>query len=124
MPSQKLRAGDSTVVINVELPAGYHLNPNAPQRYSVAIEQGAEQWTIPSVNANKTGQGLSLPIRVPIGIGAGSAVVRASFTFVYCREDNTGVCRIKTLQWQAPVEVVNDAAAPNEIKLSAKVGVD
>ncbi len=124
LPAQKLRVGDSTVVIDVELPPGYHLNPNAPQRYAVSIQQGAEEPKTPSVNANQTGQGVALPIRVPVGVGAGPAVIRASFSLVYCREDNTGVCRIKTLQWQAPVEAVNDASAPNEIKLSAKVGGD
>src|SRR6185436_6701625 len=76
LPAQKIRPGDNSVLINLDLPAGYHLN-------------------------------LSLPLRVPIGFGAdtgrGSYVVHASFTFVYCRDDNTGTCRIKTLQWQAPV---------------------
>ncbi|HEY0347718.1 MAG TPA: thioredoxin-like domain-containing protein [Pyrinomonadaceae bacterium] len=121
LPSQKLRAGDSAVVINVDLPAGYHLNPTAPQRYTVAIEQGGESLKSAPINVNKTAKGLTPPIRVPIGLGAGAATARVSFTFVYCREDNTGVCRIKTLQWQAPVEVVNDPNATNEIKLTAKV---
>ena len=29
---QKVRAGEAAVLINVELPAGYHLNPTAPQQ--------------------------------------------------------------------------------------------
>lgn len=121
LPSQKLRAGDAAVIINVELPPGYHLNPTAPQRYGVALQQGLEELKTPAVDANKTTKGLTLPIRVPIGLGAGSATARVFFTFVYCREDNTGTCRIKTLKWQAPVEVVSDASAPSEIKLTAKV---
>ena len=68
-----------------------------------------------------TGKGLTLPIRVPVAFATGAATARVSFTFVYCREDNTGVCRIKTLQWQAPLEVVNDANSTNEIKLTSKV---
>src|SRR5437016_4824110 len=40
LPSQRLRAGDAAVVINVDLPTGYHLNPAAPQRYVVSIQQG------------------------------------------------------------------------------------
>jgi len=120
LPSQKLRAGDAAVIINVELPTGYHLNPTAPQRYGVALRQGSEELKTPAVDA-KTAKGLTLPIRVPIGLGAGSATARVFFTFVYCREDDTGTCRIKTLKWQAPVEVVNDAGAPSEIKLNAKV---
>ncbi len=124
LPIQKLRAGDSQAVINVELPPGYHLNPDAPQRYSISIAQGAEALKTPSVNANKTGKVLSLPLRIPLGVGVGSAVIQASFTVVYCRDDNTGTCRIKTLKWRAPVEIVSDTAVPNEIKLSGKVAAE
>src|SRR5215471_9214278 len=121
LPAQKLHAGDATVVINVDLPAGYHMNPAAPQRYTIAIQKDGEQLKTAPVDISKSARGLALPIRIPIGVNAGSAIARASFTFVYCREDNTGVCRIKTLQWQAPLEVVNDATAANEINLHGKV---
>ena len=128
LPPQKIRPGDNSVLINIELPAGYHLNPSAPQRYQVSIGNGADSMGTKSTNANQGGKSVSLPLRVPIGFGAdtgrGTYVVHASFTFVYCREDNTGTCRIKTLQWQAPVEVVNEAGATNEIKLSGKVSGD
>ena len=121
LPPQKIRAGDGAVIINVELPPGYHLNPTAPQRYVVALQQGAEELKTAPVNVNKAAKGLTLPIRIPFAFGAGAAAARVSFTFVYCREDNTGTCRIKTLQWQAPLEVVNDANTTNEIKLNGKV---
>src|SRR5262249_18579786 len=124
LTAQNVRAGDSALVINLDLPAGYHLNPAAPQRYAISVAQGGEELKTPSVNANQNGKDLTLPIRVPFRVGAGAAVIRASFTYVYCRDDNTGTCRIKTQQWQVPVEVVNDPAAPNEIKLSAKVSGD
>lgn len=124
MPLQRVRNGESTVVINVDLPAGYHLNPSAPQRYSVSIELGGDVPRSGPITASKTDRGLSLPIRIPIPQIDGAAVAHVSFTFVYCREDDTGVCRIKTLRWQAPVAVVNDAGAPNEIRLSAKVAVE
>jgi thiol-disulfide isomerase/thioredoxin len=128
VPPQKVRPGDNSVLINLDLPAGYHLNPSAPQRYQVTIDNGADSMGTKSTNANQGGKGVSLPLRVPIGFGAGTGrgayVVHASFTFVYCRDDNTGTCRIKTLQWQAPVEVVNDPAATNEIKLNGKVAAE
>ena len=119
---QRIRSADGALSINVELPAGYHLNPTAPQRYQISVEQGGEALTIDPQNANRSTKGLRLPIRVPFGIkSAGAAEIRASFTFVYCREDNTGTCRIKTLVWRAPVEVVADVNAPTEIRLSASV---
>ncbi|HKO35334.1 MAG TPA: thioredoxin-like domain-containing protein [Pyrinomonadaceae bacterium] len=128
LSSQKVRAGNNVVLINVDLPPGYHLNPTAPQRYKVSIDNGAESFGTESVNANSGGKGVSLPLRIGLGFGAetalGTYVVHGSFTFVYCRVDNTGTCRIKTLQWRAPVEVVNDANATTEIKLSGKVTTD
>ena len=117
LPPQKVRAGEATIVINVDLPAGYHLNPTAPQRYKVSIENGAKSLTINEPDASRSTKGSQLPIRVPLRAqAAGTAELRASFTFVYCREDNTGTCRIKTLVWRASVEVVNDPSAANEIK--------
>src|SRR5204862_5095689 len=119
---QKLRAGDAVLLINVELPAGYHLNPDAPQRYKVSVEQGGEAISIDPRNSTRGTKGLPLPIRVPFGVGsAGAAELRASFTFVYCREDNTGTCRIRTLVWRVPVEVVTAPEASASIKLQAKV---
>ena len=129
-------AKDETVVeimtdkINVELPAGYHLNPNAPQRYSVSLTRANEGSTSPPLTLSKTGKGLALPIRVSVNWVTGVTsphvdfVLHAAFTFVYCREDDTGVCRIKTLKWQGPIEVVNDKGASNEIRLSAKVAAE
>src|SRR5207237_3836935 len=41
---QPVRASSNgTLVINVELPTGYHLNPAAPQRYQVSVESGKHQ---------------------------------------------------------------------------------
>jgi DNA-binding beta-propeller fold protein YncE len=125
LPSQKLRAGDTSISINVQLPAGHHLNPSAPHRYKVAVESGSQFLVIDSQNAARTVKNLELPVHIPARApGAGSAELRASFTFVYCREDNTGVCRIKTLAWRVPVEVVDDDSAPAEINLSGKVGTE
>src|SRR6185295_12240265 len=107
-----------------ELPAGYHLNPSAPQRFSVDVEQGGKSVASP-LAAPPRNKNISLPIKLPILIpSTGAAAVTASFTFVYCREDNTGVCRIKTLQWRAPIEVVSDSSAPTEVRLSGKVAGD
>src|SRR6185436_2896126 len=100
---QKLRAGaNGTLQIDVELPAGYHLNPLAPQRYK--IESDNKSVTIDEKVAARAAKDLKLPLRVPLNVvGAGSANVRAQVTLFYCREDNTGTCRIRTLVWQVPV---------------------
>jgi thiol-disulfide isomerase/thioredoxin len=113
VPAQKLRAAaDASLQIDVELPAGYHLNPMAPQRYKLSID-----------GKDVAGDSkLKLPLRVPVNLtAAAQANIRAQVTLFYCREDNTGTCRIKTLVWQVPVEVTTDPSAPTELKLQGKV---
>lgn len=122
--SQKVRAGDTMILINVELPVGYHLNPTAPQRYKISIENGAKSLIIDPQNVSRSAKALQLPLRILGRASVGSAEVRASFTFVYCREDNTGTCRIKTLVWRAPIDIVAEASAATEIKLTGKVTSD
>jgi hypothetical protein len=111
--------------VNVQLPAGYHLNPTAPHRYKISTAGGSPVLNIDSQNSARTLKNPTLPIRIPARAAAnGRTDVVASFTFVYCREDNTGVCRIKTLQWKVPVEITSEPNAPAEISLNAKVGAD
>jgi thiol-disulfide isomerase/thioredoxin len=125
LPAQKLRAGEATLNLSLQLPPGYHLNPSAPHRYTVSVVDGAQLISIDTNNGSRTLRNVQLPVQIPIHTkGQGTAQLNAAFTFVYCREDNTGVCRIKTLKWLAPIEVVADASAPAEINLTAKVPAD
>ncbi len=122
---QQLRANaDGVLSIDVELPAGYHLNPAAPQRYAVSVDNG-KSVSIAEKDASSTAKNLQLPLRIPLSApDAGSARLRVQLTLFYCREDNTGTCRIKTLIWQAPVEVTNDANAPKEVKVQGKLAAE
>ncbi|HZI47906.1 MAG TPA: thioredoxin-like domain-containing protein, partial [Pyrinomonadaceae bacterium] len=134
---QKLRTGAGQLLINLQLPSGFHLNPNAPHSYQINIAEGQDKLlfksqvyltdgtvkdgTTPSIYFG-TKTSFQLPIRLPMkALAAGSALIEGRVTFVYCREDNTGVCRIKTLRWRAPIEVTAEAGAPTEITLTAKV---
>ena len=121
VPSQQLRAGGSGALqIDVELPAGYHLNPLAPQRYKISTD--GKSIAIDEKLASSATKDLKLPLRIPLNVTAtGPTSLRAQITLFYCREDNTGTCRIRTLVWQVPVEVTNDAKAPAELKLQGKV---
>jgi len=124
-PTQQLRTGANAVLeINVELPPGYHLNPLAPQRYKISVDEG-KNITVDAKLASRSAKDLKLPLRVPLNAAnAGTANLRAQVTLFYCREDNTGTCRIKTLVWQVPVEVTAASGAPNEVKLRGKLTAD
>ena len=123
--AQEIRAGSNGFLnIDVQLPAGYHLNPQAPQRYKVSVDGSGV--TVDQKNASRTSKDLKLPLRIPLSSAAtpGTANVRAQVTLFYCREDNTGTCRIKTLIWQVPVNVVANSSAPSEVKLQGKLTAD
>jgi thiol-disulfide isomerase/thioredoxin len=121
---QRIAANASvTLTISVELPAGYHLNESAPQRAQVSVVSGAQSLTVAGAQTfTRAGREVKLPLTVPLAAhAAGAAELRAQLTAYYCREDNTGVCRIKTLIWRVPLRVVTDNNASREIKLQGKI---
>jgi hypothetical protein len=133
---QILGAGnDAALVAQVELPPGYHLNPSAPQRYRISVENGPRQLGLLSETelgaighdkvVSRSLKNLQLPLRIPVRTFAtGNAELRLQLTLFFCREDNTGTCRIKTLVWRVPVEVKNDASGPSQISVQAKLTAD
>ena len=126
LPTQRLAAaGEAALVVDVSLPEGHHLNPDAPNRYTVVVEDGAQSLALTDADPKspgKTVKDLRLPLRVPLRAAApGAARLRVSLRLYYCREDNTGVCRIKTLVWLVPVELTAEPGAPREVKLQGKV---
>jgi DNA-binding beta-propeller fold protein YncE len=117
--------GDNALIVEVALPAGYHLNELAPHRLRATVERGAERVAFAG-----DARGLSLvakdllrlPLRLPLrALSGGAAELRVQLTLYYCREDDTGACRIKTLIWRAPLDVTPDARAPREVKLRGEV---
>ncbi len=122
-------------IIDVQLPAGYHLNRAAPQRYRISIEKGAQHLALQSTSNGapswrdkvvaQTSKSLSLPISLPLRtLASGEAELRAQVTLFYCREDNTGTCLIKTLVWRVPVQITDAKNSSNEIKVAGKLTVD
>ncbi len=107
----------NSLIFNIKLPEGFHLNPNAPQRYEISVENG-ENVKI----ANPAQKFKTLPVVVPFAAKSkGAANLKARLTIYYCREDNTGVCLIKSLGWNVPLNVVADKKASNKIEISANV---
>lgn len=111
---QELSANSaSTLNFQVNLPKDFHLNPSAPQSYEITVENGGN---IKIAGAKQ--RFAKLPLSVPFQTtGAGAATLKAKLTVYYCRQDNTGVCLIKTLRWLIPLKVIGDKKTPNKIDL-------
>ncbi len=107
----------NSLIFNIKLPAGYHLNQSAPQRYEVSVENGKNI---------KVAGGKQKFNKLPLNIAfqtttVGSSVLQAKISVYYCREDNTGTCRLKTLVWKIPLGVVANKKASSKIEISATV---
>jgi DNA-binding beta-propeller fold protein YncE len=108
---------DNSLIFNIALPKDFHLNPNAPQRYEISTDNG-QRIKI----TNPTQKFKTLPVVVPfLTVQKGAVNLKAKLTVYYCREDNTGVCLIKRLAWNVPLNVVADKKAARKVEISASV---
>jgi DNA-binding beta-propeller fold protein YncE len=113
-PAQEIGAKtESTLVFNLKFPEGYHLNTNAPNRYEITVGKGSKIEF-----ASAAGKYKSVPLTVPFtALKKGAGILRAKLTVYYCREDNTGVCLIKTLAWEIPLKIVSGKNVSGKIEL-------
>ncbi|MEZ5346187.1 MAG: thioredoxin-like domain-containing protein [Pyrinomonadaceae bacterium] len=108
---------ETTIEFDLSLPEGFHLNPDAPQRYNISFENGG------NVEIKKPNDKFKeLPLSVPFRITkTGSANLKAKLTVFYCREDNTGVCLIKSLEWKVPLNIAASGETVQKIGLAANL---
>jgi hypothetical protein len=114
LPAQSVEPGDATLTLQLELPAGYKLNGQAPSALTVATAQndvvtlkgGAEQtFSIPN-----------FPVTVPLKISEGEATVRADFVVYFCEAVKESLCYFKEARLSIPVKARQSAGSH---KLSA-----
>ncbi len=105
---------NNSILFQIKLPEGFHLNPNAPNRYEISVDDAKK------IKIAQTSQKFS---ELPLSIGfqtlqAGDANLKVKLTVYYCREDNTGACLIKTLTWQIPLKIATEKkdSAPIELR--------
>jgi DNA-binding beta-propeller fold protein YncE len=112
--TKEISAGaNNSLVFQIKLPDGFHLNPNAPNRYEISADDAK------NVKIASAAQKFSaLPLVVPFQTTqTGDANLKVKITLYYCREDNTGACLIKTLAWQIPLKISAEKKDLNKIEL-------
>ncbi len=103
----------NSLFFQIKLPEGFHLNPNAPNRYEISAGE-AKSVKITNTSQKFSGLPLSIPFQT---LQAGEAEIKVKLTLYYCREDNTGACLIKTLVWQIPMKISSEKKALSRIEL-------
>lgn len=98
---------DIQLSVNINLPKGYHLNPNAPLAYTVEAGRGIQ---IEQGNREARLEKPVLPVKIPFKTGSEvlSTELKVSVSFYYCREDNQGTCFIDAVVWRLPIKIDND----------------
>lgn len=91
-----------TLILNVQLPKGFHLNLEAPQKLNLNTEGEG-------LKLGKTlvkGKDFSIPLRVPFETGkGGSGVVNLGATISYCNDGKNAVCKVASVRLKAPFEI-------------------
>jgi hypothetical protein len=103
LAERTLRAGQSQLVINVQILAPFKLNPGSPLEYRVEVAGGG-----PRDEKRTTVKDGHFPLQIPLSLTVETTEVQATSSFVYCRDGNEGVCIIKSFRWIVPVKIAKD----------------
>jgi hypothetical protein len=110
---------DGTVKLNVDLkiPAGWHVNPDAPMSYWVDSTREAGPADRAAFGRTK----LTAPVAkfdVPLKVkGAGDDEVQVSLSYYYCQDKPDGVCKVGAVVFTVPLKVA-DGGSKEPVKLT------
>ena len=100
LETQSVQAGEVQVVLNLSLPNGYKLNPQASSRLSLQANPSSAVSGLP-----KEGFALvSLPLRVPVKVASDGEILVTADLY-YCQSGNEALCYFKQVQWRVPLRV-------------------
>ena len=108
LPLKTLKMGsDIQLTLNINLPKGYHVNPNAPLIYRIDAGSGIQ---VEQPNQDVRLKNPVLPIKVSFKTGSEieRTEVKVSVNFYFCRGDNQGACYIDAIIWQLPIKIDKD----------------
>jgi thiol-disulfide isomerase/thioredoxin len=108
LPKRTLKRGQGQLIVNIQIPAPFKLNPGSPLEYRVEVKGDAPQH-----GRRITVTDARFPVHIPLALATEDAEVHVTISLVYCREGNEGVCVIKSFRWIAPVKTSGDG--PEEL---------
>jgi hypothetical protein len=124
MPAEEVEAPEALVApdaegalaIALDLPAGHHVNPEAP--FTVQVEVEGDAVDVAEADRQRVAKAPALPLRLPFRGGPAGRRGRLTVdvTFYYCREDGRGLCLIQPVRWAVPLKTAGGGAA--EVRLT------
>src|SRR5205085_12184509 len=98
--AQTVEPGDVTLTINVELPAGYKLNAQAP-----SVVKITSQGQILFAEAEKALRNPQFPVSLPVKLSEGEATVKADLVIYYCEAKKESLCYFKEAVVSVPIKI-------------------
>ena len=117
--TQRLKPGDGTLNLSLDLPRGYKLNPQGPTKVilrahadgAIGFQDGRDNVTVnPS----------HFPISVPLQLREGEGEIMAEIYIYYCKGDEESLCYYQEARLSVPVEI-RDGASESTISITQKV---
>jgi hypothetical protein len=121
---QKIAAGSPLeLAIELNLPEGYKLNPQAAVTYKVTADKAQTVIAPDALNARDeaTTAGNTAKITLPLTAKSGGTTLQVSVWYTYCRDEKSGLCKLGTATWRVPVEIAATANG-NVIMLTSPPG--
>jgi hypothetical protein len=112
LPVQKVAAGAVTLSIQIDLPEGTKVTPDAP--FSVKVESLGEGVIVQTFDGTQAAVNVEVPLEVK-----SSDTLQVSLSVPYCAVEDTRVCSILLQQLELPVVVDEGAGTSLEISVRA-----
>ena len=106
LPPVEIGVGTGTVVLEIQLPAGYKINDLAPSSVAWEVEGSSVRL---AADSNRSAKGLEFPIELAADFSEGRGALIADLTLYYCEADKQTLCLIDQARLRLPLSVVKDA---------------
>lgn len=117
LPPQVVAPGDAALTVNLELPAGFKLNQEAPS--TVGLKSGDPKIVAVDQKYAQQLPVANLPLCLTVPVKEGQTTLQANFRLNFC-DEKLGLCFLKEVVLNLPVEV-NKTATNKKLEMLYKV---
>jgi sugar lactone lactonase YvrE/peroxiredoxin len=98
-------AGPVEVNLQIGLPAGYKVNPDAPSRFEFSVNGSGASVASPGVVVNP-----SFPMTVPARLSSDSSELIGDVSVVYCETEFESICLIEQIRFVVSLEPASEGS--------------
>jgi DNA-binding beta-propeller fold protein YncE len=102
--------GAVDVVLRIEIPDGFKVNPDAPSRFDFTIDGTAASVESPGVVVDP-----SFPLTILGGVAQDTTELIGDVAVVYCEAEQESICLIEQIRFVVPMQPATDGPATIEL---------